>query len=56
MEAIWAPIMHLEIITSPGLFQFYLGVPHIYLSNFTNMGPVWALYRQKSLYGVHLGP
>ena len=29
MGAIWAPIMYLEIITFPGLFQFYLGDPHI---------------------------
>ena len=25
MGAIWAPIMYLENITFPGLFQFYLG-------------------------------
>ena len=29
MGAIWAPIMYLEIIIFPGIFQFYLGVPHI---------------------------
>ena len=29
MGAIWALIMYLEIITFPGLFQVYLGDPHI---------------------------
>ena len=46
--------MYLEIITFPGLFQFYLRVPHIkslflYLSNITSMGPLWVFLVRLSL-------
>ena len=53
MGAIWAPVMYLEIITFPGLFQFYVRVPHIriILSNFTNMGPIWVIWAKKAYMG-----
>ena len=58
MGAIWAPIMYLEIITFPGLFQFYLGDPHILefifiVIEFYQYGTYKGLIRAKKAY---MGP
>ena len=45
MGAIWAPIIYLEITTFPGLFPFYLGVPHIRIYFYSyRILPIWDLY------------
>ena len=62
MGAIWAPIMYLEIITFPGLFQFYLGDPHILefifiVIEFYQYGTYMGLIGQKSRSNfTNMGP
>ena len=59
MGVIWAPIMYLAIITFPGVFQFYLGVPHFRIYSYRIL-PIWDLYgsymSKIRLYGAHVGP
>ena len=41
----WEPFGYLEIITFPGLFQFYLGAPHIRIYFYSyRILPTWDLY------------
>ena len=45
LGAFWVPIMYLEIVTFPGLFQFYLRVPYIRIYYYSyRILPTWDLY------------